>query len=79
MPAFKFYMSRRAYYDEVYTVEADSEEEAREIAANGDINYEKDVVRCEFVDWAGDEWYIDDHEPIDPLYVMVKEYDPTRV
>ncbi len=79
MPAFKFYVSRRAYYDEVYTVEADSEDEARDIAMNGDINYEKDVVRTEFIDWADDEWYIDDREPIDPLYVMVKDYDPTRV
>ena len=45
----------------------------------GNIDYDKDVVRTEFIDWADDEWQIDDKEPIDPLYVMVKDYDPTRV
>jgi hypothetical protein len=67
MPAFKFYVSRRAYYDEVYVVEADSEDEARDIAMNGEINYDKDVVRTEFIDWADDEWYVEGKESIDPL------------
>lgn len=71
MAQYRFQLVRAAVIDEYYEIEADSEEEALEIAYNGDLG---DPVRTEFVDWRDDEYGVVDKESIDPLYVMVKDY-----
>ena len=70
MPKFKFELYRRSITCETYWVEADTEEEAIEIAANGDVG---DPI-LEFMDWYDDEYIVESKECIDPLYVMVKDY-----
>jgi hypothetical protein len=70
MPKFKFELYRRSITCETYWVEADSEEEAIEIAANGDVG---DPI-LEFMDWYDDNYVVESKECIDPLYVMVKDY-----
>jgi hypothetical protein len=70
MPKFKFELYRRSITCETYWVEADTEEEAIEIAANGDVG---DPI-LEFMDWYDDEYVVESKECIDPLYVMVKDY-----
>ena len=71
MAQYRFQLVRAAVIDEYYEIEADSEEEALEIAYNGDLG---DPIRTEFVDWRDDEYGVVDKESIDPLYVMVKYY-----
>lgn len=73
MPKFKFTLCRAAVIDEYYEIEADSEEEAKSIAFDGNYG---DPVRTEFVDWRDDEWTAVDCEDIEPLYRMVKDYEP---
>jgi hypothetical protein len=72
----KFTFWRNAIVAETYEVEAESEEEAREMLWNGDYG---DPVQTEYVDWASDDFELEDVEELDPLYRMVKDYDPTRV
>jgi hypothetical protein len=74
MPKYKFTVTRLSYVYETYTVEADSEEDALDIANNGGIDYDNDLVSRDFAEWAGD-WSIEDKEVICPLYRMVKEHD----
>ncbi len=69
----KFTFWRNAIVAETYEVEAESEEEAREMLWNGDYG---DPVQTEYVDWASDDFELEDVEELDPLYKMVKEYDP---
>jgi len=71
MARYKFTMVRAAVIDEYYEIEADSEDEAREIAFDGGYG---DPVRTEFIDWRDDEWSAVDCEENDPLYRMVKDY-----
>jgi hypothetical protein len=71
MPSFKYIIVRAAVIDEYYEIEADSEQEAVEMAMDGDYG---DPIKTEFVDWRDDEWQVADTEPIDPLYRMVKDY-----
>ena len=76
MARFKFTLCRAAVIDEYYEIEADSEAEALSVALEGGLG---EPVRTEFVDWRDDEFSAVDCEDIEPLYRMVKEYDPTRV
>jgi hypothetical protein len=76
MPKFKFTVARTAVIEEYYEIEADSEEEALSIAYDGEYG---DPVRTVFIDWRDDEWSAVDCEDLEPLYQMVKNYDPTRV
>jgi hypothetical protein len=73
--AKKFTYWRNAIVCEVYEVTAENEEEAYEQLRNG--NHEP--VHTEWVDWANGSYELEDVEELDPLYRMVKEYDPTRV
>ena len=73
MAKFKFTLCRAAVIDEYYEIEADSEEEALSLALDGNYG---DPVRTEFVDWRDDEYQVCDEELIEPLYRMVKDYDP---
>lgn len=71
MATHKFILVRAAIIDEYYEVEADSKEEALEIAYDGNL---ADPFKTEFQDWRDDEYQVVDVEVIDPLYVMVKDY-----
>ena len=68
MKRFTFW--RNAIIAETYVVEAESEEAARELLMNG----EHDPVHEEWIDWATDNFEIEDVEELDPLYRMVKDY-----
>ena len=74
MPKFKFLMSRTSLIQESWWVEADTEEEASELAMNGEVD-NGDPDRREWLEYYDDEWSIDEKECIDPLYKMVKEYE----
>ena len=71
MARFKFTLCRAAIIDEYYEIEADSEEEALEIAYDGNLG---EPVRTEFLDWRDEEYSAIDCEDIEPLYRMVKDY-----
>jgi hypothetical protein len=74
MPKFRYLMSRTSIIEESWWVEADSEDEAMEKAYDGEADNTEPAVR-RWMDYADDEWTIDETECIDPLYVMVKEYE----
>lgn len=74
MPAFRYTVSRRSIVEEVYTVEADSEEEALELIDGGSIDYDKDLISQEFLDWHDDQWEITGREDLCPLVKMIKEH-----
>jgi hypothetical protein len=76
MPKAIYTLVRAAVIDEYYEIEADSEEQALEIASDGNL---PDPVKTEFIDWRDDEYQVADVEVIEPLYRMVKDYDATRV
>lgn len=71
MPKAIYTLCRAAIIDEYYEVEADSEEEALQIAYDGNLG---DPYRTEFLDWRDDDYQVCDVEQLDPLYVMVKDY-----
>ena len=73
MKKFKFLMSRTSLIQESFWVEADSEEEAKELGFDGEVD-NGDPDRREWIDYYDDEWSIDETECIDPLYRMVKGY-----
>jgi hypothetical protein len=71
--AFRYTLYRRSIVVEYFVVEADSPEEALDIANHGDG---LDPVNQEWIDYYDDLYELDDcdPEPLDPLYIMVKEY-----
>lgn len=70
----KFTFWRNAIISELYVVEAATEEQAREMLQNGEV----EVFNEEWIDWATDDFELEHTEIIDPLYKMVKEYDTPR-
>jgi hypothetical protein len=72
MKRFTFW--RNSIVAETYIFEAESEEQAREMLQNGEV----EVFSEEWMDWATDRFELEDQEELDPLYVMVKEYDGVR-
>jgi hypothetical protein len=62
---------RNAIVAEVYVVEAATEEDARTMLMNGEV----EVFSEEWMDWATRDFELEHEEIIDPLYKMVKEYD----
>jgi hypothetical protein len=71
----KFTFWRNAIISETYVVECETEEEAREMLWNGKV----EVFTEEWMDWATDDFELEHVEIIDPLYRMVKDYDPAGV
>ena len=71
----KFTFWRNAIISETYVVECETEEQAREMLWNGKV----EVFTEEWVDWATDDFELEHVEIIDPLYRMVKDYDPAGV
>ena len=70
----KFTFWRIATVCEYHEVEAETEEEARDMMCETG-----DPVRTEWMDWATRDWELDDVEELDPLYRMVRDYDPAGV
>ena len=65
----KFTFWRNSIVAETFVVEAETEEEAREIVrdAPGPVHEER-------IDWLSDDFELEGVEEIDPLYRMVKDY-----
>ena len=68
--AKQFTFWRNAIVSETYVVEADSEEAAREMLRDGQV----EVFSEEWMDWATDDFELEHVEELDPLYRMVKDY-----
>jgi hypothetical protein len=68
MKRFTFW--RNSIVAETYEFEAESEEQAREMLMNGEV----EVHSEEFMDWATRDFELEHVEELDPLYVMVKEF-----
>lgn len=66
----KFTFWRNAIVSELYVVDAATEEEARVMLNNGEV----EVFSEEWMDWATDNFELEHVEIIDPLYRMVKDY-----
>ena len=66
----KFTFWRNAIVSEIYVVECDTEEQAREMLRNGEV----EIFSEEWMDWASRDFELEHEEIIDPLYRMVKEY-----
>jgi hypothetical protein len=66
----KFTFWRNSIVAETYVFEAESEEQAREMLMNGEV----EVFSEEFIDWATDQFELEDTEELEPLYRMVKDY-----
>jgi hypothetical protein len=71
----KFTFWRNAIVSELYVVDAATEEQAREMLDRGEV----EVFSEEWMDWATDSFELEHVEIIDPLYRMVKDYDPAGV
>jgi len=67
----KFTFWRNSIVSESFYVEAESEEEAREKLDAGE--YDSEI--SEYIDWATDDFVLEDTEELDPLYRMVKDYE----
>ena len=70
----KFTFWRNAIVSELYVVECETEDKAREMLQNGEV----EVHSEEWMDWASRDFELEHIEIIDPLYKMVKEYDGIR-
>ena len=66
----KFTFWRNAIVSEIYVVECESEDEAREMLRDGQV----EVFTEEWMDWATDDFELEHVEIIDPLYRMVKDH-----
>jgi DNA-dependent RNA polymerase auxiliary subunit epsilon len=69
----RFTFWRNSIVSESFYVLAESEEEAQEKLDN--CEYESEIT--EFIDWASDRFELEEVEEMDPLYRMVKDYNPT--
>lgn len=67
----KFTFWRNAIVSELYVVDAATEEQARVMLDNGEV----EVFSEEWMDWATDSFELEHVEIIDPLYRMVKDYN----
>ena len=66
----KFTFWRNAIVSEIYVVECDTEEQAREMLRNGEV----EIFSEEWIDWASRDFELEHEEIIDPLYRMVKDH-----
>ena len=69
----KFTFWRNTIVCEYHEVEAETEEQARDMMY--DIG---DPVRTEWIDWATDGFELEHVEELDPLYRMVKDYQMSK-
>ena len=75
MAAYKFTFSRRVIMNEVYEVEADSEEQALEFMSEG---WYGDPVDTEYLEWFDDNFELDNTECLDPLVKMLEKYEKDK-
>lgn len=78
MAKYRFKLYRRSIVDETFYVDADSEEEALEIAENEPPDPDGDPT---WLEWLDEGYEIDTAEPpeiIDPLYRMVKDHEDQK-
>ena len=68
----KFTFWRNAIICEYHEVEAEDEEQARDMMCDTG-----DPVRTEWMDWDTRDWELEDVEELDPLYRMVRDYKET--
>ena len=68
MKRFTFW--RNAIISELYVVECETEDEAREMLNDGLV----EVYSEEWVDWATRDYELEHEEIIDPLYLMIKQH-----
>jgi len=66
----KFTFWRNSIVAETYVVECETEEQAREMLMNGEV----EVFSEEWMDWATKDFELEDVEIIDPLYLMIKQH-----
>jgi len=74
--AFRYTLYRRSIISEAFYVEANSPEEALQIANESFDGLEP--ANQEWIDWYDTEYHIDhvfEPEPLDPLYKMIKEHE----
>ena len=71
----KFTFWRNAIVAEVYVVECETEEQAREMLQNGEV----EVFSEEFMDWDTRDFQLEHVEIIDPLYLMIKQHNQKEV
>lgn len=76
MATYKFTFSRRAIINEVYEIEANTEEEARDMLDQG---WYGDPVDTDYLEWYDDNFELDDTECLDPLVNMIKNYEEKTV
>jgi hypothetical protein len=76
MAVYKFTFSRRAVIDEVYEIEADSQEEAETALDEG---WYGDPVSTEFCDWYDPSFELERTEDLDPLVKMIKAHKEKTV
>ena len=67
----KFTFWRNAIVSEIYVVECETEEKARELLRDGSV----EIFNEEWMDWATDDFELEHVEIIDPLYRMVKDFE----
>ncbi len=68
----KYLISRRSIVDETFEVEAEDAGELTKKIQDGEIGL---PVMTEWIDWKDEEFEVVHEEEMDPLYVMVKQYD----
>jgi len=66
----KFTFWRNSIVAETYVVECETEEQARTMLMNGEV----EVFSEEWMDWATRDFELEDVEIIDPLYLMIKQH-----
>lgn len=66
----KFTFWRNAIVSEIYVVECDTEDQAREMLQAGEV----EVFSEEWMDWASDDFQLEHEEIVDPLYLMIKQH-----
>lgn len=71
----KYRLNRRSIVDETFYVFAEDPEEALQIALDGGAVQDPDDTS--WCDWHDEEYEITGTTDLDPLYVMVKQYNKT--
>jgi hypothetical protein len=75
MAAYRFTFSRRSLVNEVYEIEADSEEAARDAMSEG---WYGEPVETEYIEWYDDDFDLDHTETLDPLVKMIENYEKDK-
>ena len=76
MKKARFLMSRTSIIVESWWVDADSEDEAMQLAMDGEAD-NGEPYRREWLDYYDDEWTIDDKESRDDLVLFIKSKEIT--